>query len=586
MWKKFQEQPVTRQLVVILSSTLAVFFCFLALVVFHTVSDLKAVQLSYIDNLISQLRQTITVNYDAYAKIIRLIAYNNDVQEFLLTKNDAVRFDLYTGVRRNLSDFATLNSQIMDIVLFDTQGQRYNLSDRVLRVPAMDLSDNALHVSSLQTADTRVSSASYLVIGKDIHSIDSYEQTNRWIGSIYLILEAAAFTGSEKWGDFKGGTDLFLVDSAGSLLWSDSPGRAEDTLQQAVANQSRYSYFIRQEIAPIGTIIACQQQDGFFSNVDWKVGYLLLLIALLLFILFGWTMWTRNIVRPLRALSSFIERFRHSPMERLDSRVTLVGYREIQIVGSEFNHMLGEIKALTAQQVALNTNLYESKLLAKQSELSHLRSQINPHFLYNTLETLVGIAYGNQQPEIAKIARALSLIFKYSIKGGEMVPLSTEFKIIKNYLFIQHVRFGNRFDVQYQLDEDCLDDCIPKMILQPLIENAIVHGIEGQTEHCRLIIGARREGDCLSLTVEDDGAGIPEQRLRELDDRLSSTDAAFTCDTSHIGILNVNNRIRLMYGPAFGVCLESSEGKGTRVTLRLPVQKGGETNVSSDAGGR
>ncbi|MDD4851198.1 MAG: sensor histidine kinase, partial [Gemmiger sp.] len=237
-----------------------------------------------------------------------------------------------------------------------------------------------------------------------------------------------------------------------------------------------------------------------------------------------------------------------------------------------------QIHDLTEKLFRANTDLYESELLAKQSELSHLRSQINPHFLYNTLETMVGIAYTNGQPEIAEIARSLSIIFKYSIKGDDVVPLAIETKITRNYIHIQHYRFSDRFEALFHIDEDCLADMVPKLILQPLIENAIVHGIEQQQAFCQLTLSARHLDGCLVLTVEDDGAGIPADTLAELQEKLqvSVHAASRVGNTAHIGVVNVDSRIKLMYGEEYGIQMDSLLGKGTKVTLRLPIRKGAD----------
>ena len=252
----------------------------------------------------------------------------------------------------------------------------------------------------------------------------------------------------------------------------------------------------------------------------------------------------------------------------LSSRVELNGYYEIHSIGNEINAMLAKLDTLTQELVQQKSDLYESRLLAKQAELSHLRSQINPHFLYNTLETMVGIAYTESQPKIAELARALSLIFKYSIKGTDIVPFKDELKIAKNYILIQKTRFEGRFSDNYELDPCFLEDRVPKMILQPLIENAIVHGIEPASEFCHLTISAEHSDGDLVICIQDDGVGIAPQQLLELNERLSHPS---TETSRHIGIANVHHRIYLMYGALYGVQVESVFGQGTRMTIRLPI---------------
>jgi two-component system sensor histidine kinase YesM len=220
------------------------------------------------------------------------------------------------------------------------------------------------------------------------------------------------------------------------------------------------------------------------------------------------------------------------------------------------------------------------KLETKRSELAHLRSQINPHFLYNTLESIKGIAAEENVPRIMTITTALGNMFRYSIKGSDMVPLNDEIKIIESYVMIQKIRFEERFDVTYEFDRKIIDWLIPKMLLQPLVENAIYHGLEKITSPGHLYIGGTiGESGHMILWVKDDGYGMDGDKLERirnmLDDENGSKAANGAENKSSIGLENVNQRIKLMYGKDYGVSIESSRGKGTRVEIRIPKDRGG-----------
>ncbi|MEG0741388.1 MAG: sensor histidine kinase [Clostridia bacterium] len=571
----FRRRRVYAQLASLSALTLALLFSFCLFAYLSAAKNAERTSAEYAQRLVGQLQQTIDNNYSSYSKIIRLISYSKDVQAFLLSDSDAERVELYNELKRTLSDTATLNAQIADILVEDRRGLRNNLTDSMIILPRMDLSDNALHISNLVYRRVANINAEYVVLGKNIHSIDSYNQTNQLIGSVFLVLTPSAFTGEETVQEDVRGLQLFLVDGNGSLLWSPSAAEQQDDYDALMKRAESLSYYKRTPLAKLGyEIVAVQAQaNSLFSVGDWQTGYLFGLAMLVLGLVTIWILWARNLVSPLRHLQRFIEKVQHDSLSGLDKRVALSGYQEAQVIGDEFNALLEQIRTLTAELVRTNSDLYESQLLTKQAELSHLRSQINPHFLYNTLETMVGIAYTNNQPEIAEIARSLSIIFKFSIKGDNIVPLQTEFKIARNYVSIQHYRFSERFNVRYQVDESCLTLLVPKMILQPMIENAIVHGIEQQDGFCHLNVGARREGERLLLTVQDDGVGIPNQQLAELRERLSAPKRALDeqRSASHIGILNVDSRIKLLYGQTYGISLTSIQGKGTEVTITLPV---------------
>jgi two-component system sensor histidine kinase YesM len=224
--------------------------------------------------------------------------------------------------------------------------------------------------------------------------------------------------------------------------------------------------------------------------------------------------------------------------------------------------------------------LYKAELVKKQSEIAYLQSQINPHFLYNTLESIKGIAAVERSDKIYNMTKALALVFRYSIKGTDMVPLREELKMIKSFIFIQKFRFGNRFEVTYHFPEPILDCKVPKMILQPIVENAIFHGIEPTIGECLLQLKGEISGDVILLTVQDNGMGMDDESLRLIQGSLSVgqglTDR-ISDRTVNIGIANVNNRIKLNYGNEYGIVIKSEAGIGTEVVIKMPF--GGDRNV-------
>ncbi|MDD3410613.1 MAG: sensor histidine kinase [Eubacteriales bacterium] len=568
----FQKLHVYVQLALVCAVSAVLLLVFFGLNVKRATDNARGTLEEYGKGMMEQLENTVATNYTSYSKILRLISFDKDVQAFLLNDDDAQRVDLHSALKRALIEVATLNANITDIVIEDTQGRLYNLSDSLLPLPGMDLSNNMLRVSGFQSRKQGSVTTDYLVIGKGIYSIDSYNQTNQFIGNAYLTLSTVAFVGDIR-ADLDTELLLYLTDADGVLLWANAADATQTLLDQARRDPSRLYYYVDEALERTGYhIYAMQPEAGdVFSlasrSMEEPIAFVTLAAALILL----WIVWARNLVKPLGKLRRFINRLQGGSLSALDSRVTLAGYREAEVIGNEFNTLLGRTQQLTDELVRTNTDLYESQLLAKQSELSNLRSQINPHFLYNTLETMVGIAYTNNQPELAAIARSLSIIFKFSIKGDSIVPLKTEWKIAMSYIDIQHYRFSDRFDVSYSLAPECENVLVPKLILQPMIENAVVHGIEQQSGFCHLRVSAASDGRLLRLTVADDGAGIDAETLRELQQSLSG--GARTDETKHIGILNVDSRIKLQYGREYGVSLESVQGEGTTVTITLPVQK-------------
>lgn len=213
--------------------------------------------------------------------------------------------------------------------------------------------------------------------------------------------------------------------------------------------------------------------------------------------------------------------------------------------------------------------------LRKQAELSALQSQINPHFLYNTLETIRGLAMFYGIDDIADMTKALADLFRYSInRHGVIVPLEEELKSVRNYFLIQKKRFNSKFSLIENIDEDALRCLIPKLLLQPIVENCVHHGLEIKSEKGKVIIEACLTEKEILINIKDDGVGINQSKLEELQKHLKDSDGEKLEENNkaHIGLFNVNARIQLSYGPDYGLTIQSMEGIGTSVEIVLPKQ--------------
>lgn len=299
------------------------------------------------------------------------------------------------------------------------------------------------------------------------------------------------------------------------------------------------------------------------------------------FMVFLFWMIEKGVVQPLSRFHGIICSMRSRKQRNLKEKVNLEGCSEIQEIGEEFSGMLEDIDSLNKKIFENATDLYEMKVQKQEAELSWLRSQIDPHFLYNTLEVFRKMALMKDAPELAQMAVDMGNIFRYSTKGEAVVPLREEISIIKSYIRIQKTRFQGKIEVFYFLPEEIMNVPVPKMILQPLVENAIYHGLEPKEGKGNLFIGGRIERNDLILTIKDDGVGIDPGKKKEIEELLE----AEILDTSrHVGILNTHARLRLQYGASYGIRIESVQMDGTTVTLRIPAgdrsDMGEEKNVS------
>jgi len=241
--------------------------------------------------------------------------------------------------------------------------------------------------------------------------------------------------------------------------------------------------------------------------------------------------------------------------------------------GNELYPLYNDLNALTDRLKRLIDSEYTASLMKKQAEIDALQSQINPHFLYNTLESIRGQAIEEGVTGIEKMVKALADIFRYSITNkNAMVTLEEELKNIDNYLNIQQFRFNNKFIVIKNIEEDTKKCLIPKLIIQPLIENAIIHGLETKEEKGTIKITARSTADSVIINVEDDGEGIDKEKLDVISECLAyGVNLKETKDIKvGLGLININERIKLIFDGTYGLNLYSIKNIGTNAELRIP----------------
>ena len=240
------------------------------------------------------------------------------------------------------------------------------------------------------------------------------------------------------------------------------------------------------------------------------------------------------------------------------------GNDEIAQLMCNFNQMMDRIDQLIKEKI-----IYGKQI--KDLELKALQAQINPHFLYNSLDLINCTAISHSVPQISRMVKALGQFYRLSLSGGsERIPLSSEMKHAQLYVDIQNMRFENRIQARWQLDESAAKCQIIKIILQPLIENAIIHGIFEKPSKCGcLSVCARRSFDVITITIEDDGIGMDEETRQT---HFSPAPAGTITESSGgYGIRNICDRLLIAYGSPYGLSCESTPGKGTRVTILIPA---------------
>ncbi len=235
---------------------------------------------------------------------------------------------------------------------------------------------------------------------------------------------------------------------------------------------------------------------------------------------------------------------------------------EVGELSNSFNRMVKELSASI-------TRIYEDENIKKQIELNMLQQQINPHFLYNTLDSISWMARMHNAPNISTtITSLVKLLQASTYTNRDFVTVEEELENIKNYIAIQKFRYGNLFDVNYEIEEAILTKYTLKLILQPLVENAINHGLEDMTEGGMITVGGKMQDNTIHLWVEDNGIGIDQTKIEQ----ILTKDMKESSRYNSIGISNTAKRIKLYYGDAYGLEFDRTKEKGTKVIISIPVR--------------
>ncbi|MCI8521280.1 MAG: histidine kinase, partial [Clostridia bacterium] len=211
--------------------------------------------------------------------------------------------------------------------------------------------------------------------------------------------------------------------------------------------------------------------------------------------------------------------------------------------------------------------------LLRKAQYDMLQTQINPHFLYNTLETINWMAYNlsNSENPVSKSLITLASFFRNTLSSGYFVSIEDEIKYTNEYINILALRYGDLFDIEWDIDDTILPCTIIKICLQPIIENAVYHGLKPKNDKGLIKISGRCDGKNTIITISDNGVGMDSDKLYELNRRLQ--DNAYNDEKSHIGLVNVNQRIKIIFGDDYGITVESQEGVGTDVYITIPREQ-------------
>lgn len=334
------------------------------------------------------------------------------------------------------------------------------------------------------------------------------------------------------------------------------------------AKENIVSYLIMNK-RPQWKIVSIVSLNSLYKDIDSLRNRIILSsLIIVIFLSTISSLMTTDFIRPFKKLIKGMEKVQSG-----DHTVQIDLHRkdEIGYLGKAFNRMVKEMKTLTNW-------VYQEQLTRKEAEIKALQSQINPHFLFNTLDSINWMAHLNNVPEISEMVSSLSSIMEASIgRDDKLISFEEELNYIDNYANILNKRFENRIKLVKDIEPGVFGVKIPRLLIQPLIENAIYHGIERDKDRGTIIISANVSDDIIQIVIEDDGEGISDGDLLSINENLSMDNDAYfkglnSKSRKSIGLENVNRRIKLFYGEEYGLVIESKKYEYTRVFVSIPTK--------------
>jgi len=548
----------------------------------------------YMDNMISHVEQKISSNIESLKSYAELIS-NNKYTTLMLSEKEPSKILYYNELLTEMISNITLtNRNIVNVSVVDLDKNIFGFVNKNFSIiDALDLEYDAFHKNTNTSNfsgvlhnnyDNRYYYAYFMPIfdnrlgAKIINKIGTcvilssisdlnliINNTTTTPNSIFMIIGSNNEVIVSNNPNYE--ENQLVAENISSLFIEANEGR---TTKNILGKTSMIQYkTIEQANWKIVSIVPIQELN---SDLNQLLIHGLIFISLIIIAFSGLgVQFMISITNPISKMVEFINK---GPYHNLYNRLNINEQNEIGILAVHINYMLDKIQLMTDKNIEAQSNMYRMELAKQKAELSALQSQINPHFLYNTLDCIKGFGHLLKSQEIIEITTALSSIMRYSIKGPDMVEVSKEISCIENYLKIISIRFSDRFTFLMDIDKEILDLKIPRFILQPIVENAIHHGLENKLTGGILSIKGYKEDSYIIFIIKDNGKGITPDDLTLLKKKLKETRHNNIINIQgerSIGLLNINSRLKFIYGKNHGLQIDSTEMKGTTVTIKIPL---------------
>lgn len=580
--QSFSKRSFRFQMLVLAGSVFAAMFVAALFVFFNSVRIIEKNRLQDVSIMVDNYEQVLPETAERYYALLNTLRYSTDLQK-AMTQNDPVAYASdAVRIRKELNFYKAACPGVRSIYLNGTVNPIYIRASGGYEVPEEMLTPDGIRAffSGAYFMDSPGRKPVFF-LGCPV----PYAQSADGAGTALLEVDGSTLTMDFN-NDLEAGSGIYyyLLDKNGQIFATNADdeketsrifshfGSIKDT--EEMTNRSIRSYVVSiRHLAPfqITLLVALSQRTIVQMALDAFSWTFLIIAALSALIFLAASRTLRNIVQPMNEMMRFMDEVNLGVISDRSVRANVDGFEEMQVMAAHFNGMLDQISHLNEELMDSMESLYQLEVLNQESELNYLRSQINPHFLYNTLETVRGMAVMEGAPLVQKMVGALIRVFRYNVKKGAVVLLGEEMDMIQSYLLIQTLRFGDRLKVDYAVDDAARRCVIPKMLLQPVVENLVQHGIEESFRDDGLIrIEAKVENGVLIIDCRDNGRGMSEEELSKISANIHADD--YTAGTG-VGLRNVYGRLKLVYRKHFRFDITSRENEGTNMHIELPAKE-------------
>lgn len=473
-------------------------------------------------------------------------------------------FYLYEKVQDKLETFALFCNEVDSVQILSDQGKLYKYVKAGYKKP-IDVSEYAREEDRYWLVDhNRI-----LYVGR-LYAYPSVD----FLGYMALEIRKSSLHTIIADIDLSEDGKVFLVNEDGDIVVSKDGSQVGEPLDMAYMECFNgeeafyedisidgvpYSVYISKPTSNKWHILLALPRADYMRDISNLRNIVIAITAVIIFFaVFAFLLISKSTTRSIQTLVCSMEDFGQG---NFDANCQIDSEDEIGRLGLAFNKMVKDMKELV-------NSAYEQELMQQKAQMKSLQMQINPHFLYNTLDTINWMARIRHVDEVGDMAAALGNMMRYSLAKNSVASIREEIKNLKDYLFIQNYRYGDKITVSFEIDEPLMEISIPKLLIQPILENAIIHGIEEKLDKGHILISAWTEEEELYICVSDDGVGMTEGAIRQL---LQEGEKSAAKGHTSIGLINVNKRIQLIYGQQYGLSVQSELGKGTKMTLHMKI---------------